>query len=399
MGGVEKNDPFIVSLYLGDPIKGAPHQIMSSIYFAENGAKGIQLCLGEMGKENRSEFGKSGFPIVFVSENKRGIIAFAMRVIKIRKVFSKYAKESENTIFYLQGCPALVTTYLAFFSFIPKKFIYHTQDFIDPDSSRLWSFFEGLASRKAYHVISNDRSRAKLLQVLYRLKREPFVIPTYLPNTYMTSVINVESSNVEKMDEYKYLYSSSSDNNTLLLFHPGPLVSKRCGAEIIDAIYKIESSKVILVTTGGDESFIEKQSLVKYRQLINEGRIIEFPNLNYRELFIIGSLCRIGLLFYRNDGIGNFFQCPGRLTEYMWMGLAILMSDFPSFLLLEKTIPYGVTCNSESSDAIAEKIERFVKDPFYNESSVKLSTKNYVSNNLSYEKAAHNIYKKIGILQ
>ena len=76
--------------------------------------------------------------------------------------------------------------------------------------------------------------------------------------------------------------------------------------------------------------------------------------LPFQGLLALYSICDVGVLFYANDGIGNFYQAPGRLTEYMSVGTPFVASAFPNFELLSLKYNIGKVCNSSNPKSIAD---------------------------------------------
>jgi glycosyltransferase involved in cell wall biosynthesis len=85
-------------------------------------------------------------------------------------------------------------------------------------------------------------------------------------------------------------------------------------------------------------------------------RIISLPYLPYDQVFQTIADADLGVLLYPDDGVGNFYQSPGRLTEFAASGVPIVTSSFPGLENLLFKNPIGSCADPTSPDEIAQAI-------------------------------------------
>jgi glycosyltransferase involved in cell wall biosynthesis len=106
--------------------------------------------------------------------------------------------------------------------------------------------------------------------------------------------------------------------------------------------------------TCGNSSDLE--SAIK--QVGAEGRVKILPNLDHFDLLNYTVNADIGVLLYANNDLGNYFQAPGRLTEYLACGLPILASDYAGLSSLVNKFGIGDCADPTSPQEIAAAILR-----------------------------------------
>jgi glycosyltransferase involved in cell wall biosynthesis len=106
----------------------------------------------------------------------------------------------------------------------------------------------------------------------------------------------------------------------------------------------------------------DKRSMTKAMKVIEDcgvaDRIIIMPSLKYDNMLKHAASCDVGVLLYPDDGTGNYYQAPGRLTEYVGCGLPYVASDYPGLRCITEKYNLGLLCDSESPEAIAGAIRK-----------------------------------------
>ena len=328
----------------GVPTQGAPHPFMAADWLVSRGYHVRVVCRHDANATpirtpfetvSYSPFGGSTANYV------RGALAEMLRARSAGK----------QTIFYLHGHNTTPAGCLALLGVDRQRIIYHTQDYIEPGRYPLWEFFEGRMARRAGCVISNEPNRARSLASHYRLRQMPMVVPTALPKDWPRP----GRDQTLRSAILAHIGRQDSDECRLVM-HEGGYSPVRCSRQLVEAFRSLPEDYVLVFTgmAKGSAARGELDRLVG--DLGMDQRIVVFEQLSFEDLMRHTACCDIGILLYPNDGIGNFYQCPGRLTHYLGCGLPIVASNFPGLELLTLKHNLGAVCDSESPIAIVDAI-------------------------------------------
>lgn len=217
----------------------------------------------------------------------------------------------------------------------------------------------------------------------------PLVVRTSLPADWPARVPD-STSFLRQLIAHR-----AANPNTTVVMHAGVPSDARCGAELLKAIELLPSDCAV-VFSGFSDSVASREVIQKLERLISVGRVILLKDVEFDELLFAMRLCDIGLLLYRNDGIGNFFQCPGRLTEYLNSGLSVVASDYPSLRSVIMEHDLGSVCDSYDAEEIARAITSESKRRKMRGDGVeRVRLIGVAKSNLSYERDARRLEKRL----
>jgi hypothetical protein len=355
---MNQNHPQVVFVYGGHPGSGAPHQIMAALWLARLGYR--VLCVAQGPRQHKTVT----FPIAVLKvhlipkiESVRGRLLWHVKLFAhlLYKRFRSY----RHNLFYIQGHPATAAAFLALWGVPRNRIIYHSQDFLEPGRHRVWELFERHFARRAGTVIMNEPNRARFMASYYKLKFVPTVLRTALPAAWPWPHRD-ENIRMRILDR---VTAPPLHLEAQLVVHYGPLVKNRCGLQIAKAISMLPSKYILVITGVREGSHAQKETQAILQNAGIENRSCSFPNLEYTELQDLGASCDIGLLLYPDDGIGNYYQAPGRLSEYLRAGLSLVMPDYPNLELLNSQLKFGATCNPYDAASISFAIVNLTDAP------------------------------------
>jgi glycosyltransferase involved in cell wall biosynthesis len=340
--------PLIVAILDHQPGELAPHPLVGAMWLASRGFP-LECLVPKDGPAETRETPLGTLKLEGYGANSQ--IATQLRLLA--RVVSKRLKSRGGTVFYVHNSPICPAAWLGLLGVPPRRVIYHTQNFLEPGRHRHWEFFEKRMARRAGHVICNDPSRARFMASHYGLRAVPEVVRTGLPAAWpippfdpMLRTLLLDRLGLSGVDQAR------------IVFHAGPFSSVRCSQEVIAALALLPPRYGLVFTGAAPGSPAAEAGAAAVRAAGTEGRAVFVEPLPFQQLLEHMAASDVGLLLYPNDGVGNFFQAPGRLTEYVSCGLPVVASAFPGLESVVLKHHLGAACDSASPIDIAAAIQQ-----------------------------------------
>jgi glycosyltransferase involved in cell wall biosynthesis len=254
---------------------------------------------------------------------------------------------------YIQGAQQAPFVLWLLCASFKGKVIYHTQDYVGPRQNWFYEICEKLFARHADWVISNEPNRARFMASSYGLMRMPEVIRTALPSWWP-----VPGRDEEYRLEILRSAGLTDDTRLRLIATGGAYRDDRMSQQLVEALVDLPTEYIVVFTCcpPGSSSRLLCEECIERHGL--QGRVIYWDAPGYAELLMLFSVCDMGILLYPNNGIGHFYQSPGRLTEYLRCGLPIVTSQFPGLELLVLKYRIGEVADPYNSKEVAAAIRR-----------------------------------------
>jgi glycosyltransferase involved in cell wall biosynthesis len=222
-----------------------------------------------------------------------------------------------------------------------KRLVYHAHDFFDPLDHPVHAWLEKRLTRRAACYLNGEFHRAYVSQTLYGFRAPILIVPPHLPSAWPIP---------DPSPEIRRKLGANSPDDVLLMLHGGwsPLRTTR---ELLEAIALLPPRFRLVMTTDPGPPLP-----AEFARLGIEDRVVCIGRQNYEDLFQYTSSSDIGILLHANNDLGNFFQAPGRLTEYLASGIPVLASHFTGLQLLTLKHGVGLSADPGSPEDIAKRL-------------------------------------------
>jgi glycosyltransferase involved in cell wall biosynthesis len=125
--------------------------------------------------------------------------------------------------------------------------------------------------------------------------------------------------------------------------------------ELLQALKLLPTRFHLLMGVGGTSHRTLQRRL---EELALGDRVRFLKATRFTEMLHETAKCDAGALLYQNSDLGNFFQAPGRLTEYLVNGLPVLASCHTGLEQLVTRFRIGECVDSRRPDRVAEGLLR-----------------------------------------
>lgn len=339
------------------PSNGAPHQHMAAIWLNHAGFNVRTLCSGRGGERGAGEYRT---PLGAVKASYLGPLDWQQGAwVKLKwhlryflEILGERLRSAPDTLYYVQGHVSCPAAWLALMGVPRRRQVYHTQDYLEPGRHSVWAFFERRYARRAGTVLCNEINRGRFMASNYGLDAQPVTIPTTLPTAWIRSKPR-QAGRARRLGKL----GLPTDENLRLVLHQGPYLDEvRCGRSILDAMQLLPKRYILAFTGNQAGAWLDAAKRdVAARPGLTQ-RVHFIGQVPFDELLKVTELFDLGLLLYPNDGVGNFYQAPGRLTEYIGCGLPVVTSRFPGLELLVMKRGLGQVADPTSAEDIARAI-------------------------------------------
>lgn len=225
-----------------------------------------------------------------------------------------------------------------------KRVVYFNPDYYDPIRYPVRSFLEGLLARRCHLHINHEYHRGYVARAQHRMRCPVLIVPPNLPAAWPIP---------SQSETIRGELAGRAGHEAFILRLHGSFHPLRMTGILLRALALLPE-RFRLVMTAPSDPLAPEKSLI--RELGLAERVVLLPHMSYNDMLRYSVNADAGVLFYRNNDLGNFFQSPGRLTEYLACGLPVVSSNFTGLENLVLRFGIGRCVDSASPSSVADGI-------------------------------------------
>jgi glycosyltransferase involved in cell wall biosynthesis len=237
------------------------------------------------------------------------------------------------------------------FRWADSQFVYQTFDWLEPglhNPIHLW--YEKRACRAASLVINVDRSRARLVQTLYRLKALPFWLPNF-----------PTKNGVRPPRDLKLREELLSPGGKHLVICPSAASPSRLHLEVLRAFEFLPETYRLVTFKSRSAYFDSCAQFVREAGL--EARVKFLDPVPYLAWEKYVACADIGMVLNDWKRSAGYWQAnSGRLSTLLACGVPVVASDVPNLEAVVYKWRLGTCCKAHDPSDIARAVREVAED-------------------------------------
>lgn len=158
------------------------------------------------------------------------------------------------------------------------------------------------------------------------------------------------------------------------LIYIGAFLPDRCIEEIISAFAQIDIkfAKCDFIGFGNPQY---EETLKRYALNMNANNIKFLPPVPNSQVLEVLSNYDIGLVFYKNTNLNQYYCAPNKLYEYILCGLPIITNNYPGLIQIVQEQSIGVCIDSIDANTMISAINQISENNYWKNFNIKLKEK------------------------
>lgn len=228
---------------------------------------------------------------------------------------------------------------------LPKRLSFHY----------FYKIWEKFLSKKSDAIIVGETNRLRLYRKFANLNNTPSFV-----------VINCPLSGLEVPTEFPKILFNYKNQGKKILLYQGIVSDGHCHAEMVKALLKLPEEVLLVLLGHGDPNY--KAALHNLAKLNGvDHRLILLDRVSPEELFSYIAAADIGLLLYRPKSLNSIYAAPGKLFEYLAMGVPVIYPGKTSIKEIIGPLDVGEAYRAETPEDLANSVRcllnRLQRDP------------------------------------
>jgi glycosyltransferase involved in cell wall biosynthesis len=115
-----------------------------------------------------------------------------------------------------------------------------------------------------------------------------------------------------------------------------------------------------------------QKTITQLLSRINTDRIRILPPVSHKDMYELLSRYDIGLAFYQNTDLNNYYCAPNKVYDYLQMGMPVITNDYPGLLDIVGNNRAGVCLSRVDAEHIQAAVRTIEADNLYHNISTDI---------------------------
>jgi len=218
--------------------------------------------------------------------------------------------------------------------------------FTNPLKRNVWFFIQNIILKRVDVIIHAERRRME-----------------YFHNVYNTEARNFVLQNLPFFREE--VPAPRDRSKPIRCVYVGSFMPDRYCAEMLNGFSQMNGLEVTFDMAGfygraGYERIIKSQL-----EAIETKRIRILPPVPHSEMYHFLSYYDIGLAFYQNTNLNNYYCAPNKVYDYIQMGMPVITNDYPGLLDEVQKNALGVCISNVDMPHLRDAIQTIIEKKIY----------------------------------
>lgn len=206
-------------------------------------------------------------------------------------------------------------------------------------SKLLWRFIEYLLIPKVSSIIVPEKNRLKYLRKKYGSKKNFYLIENF-------------PLRIEGLDKNFYFkrYGITKNKNIEILSYIGNISAERGIETVIKAVSMTEGITFVCIGPIEDGYLTELNNYIKKLKL--EEKVFIKPPIKNQDVIHATKSSDIGMVFYENSNLNNYYCASNKLYEYITCKVPVLTNNYPGLVEVVSEVKCGINLDSLCTEEI-----------------------------------------------
>ncbi|MFC1586123.1 glycosyltransferase [Fibrobacterota bacterium] len=210
----------------------------------------------------------------------------------------------------------------------------------------IWNIIERLLINKCSYYLLPEKNRMAYFVKKYHLPEERAVLlENFPPRAHAFTDQNILRSKYAKGEEEK------------IILYTGTIGEGRDLESLIGAVKFLEKKYILILLGPSFKGYQEKLKEHTETEAVSE-RIFFHPPVENREMLDYIHCSDIGIVFYNNANINNYYPASNKLYEFILCRKPVLTNNYPGLLEVVEQTGAGVALETITSKSIAQGIRK-----------------------------------------